>query len=56
MNGGLEKFKKPNRWGGVWKMIQNVINRGLGISNQQQCPKLSARNTIEIKETIIIKC
>ena len=27
--GGLKKFKKPNRRGG-WKMIQNVINGGLG--------------------------
>ena len=37
-------------------MIQNVINGGLGVSNQQRCSKLSASNTIEIKETIIIKC
>ena len=36
--GRLEKFKKPNRRGGGgvgqmggWKMIQNVINGGLGV-------------------------
>ena len=33
---GLEKFKKPNRWrgwnrSGDWKMMENVINRGLGV-------------------------
>ena len=27
---GLEKFKKPYRRGD-WKMIQNVINGGLGV-------------------------
>ena len=53
INGGLEKFKKPNRQGG-WKMIQNVINRGLGVWNQQRS-KLSASDTIETKETMIIK-
>ena len=55
--GELEKFKKPNRrgGGGGWKIIQNVINGGLGVPNQQPCSKLSASNTIETKETIIIK-
>ena len=35
-------------------MIQNVINRGLGVWNQQRS-KLSASDTIETKETMIIK-
>ena len=36
-------------------MIQNVINGGLGVWNQQRCSKLNASNTIETKEIIIIK-
>ena len=36
-------------------MVQNVINGCVGVWNQQRCSKLSASNTVEIKETIIIK-
>ena len=60
VNGGLEKFKKPNRQGSWnrqegWKMIQNAINRVLGVWNQQRCSNLSASNTTETKETVIIE-